>query len=164
MATPRTRSRRNVRLDGGVHPIGTPVAGVSPNTGPLASATWLISRELFPSEPRWFVEVHLDGEDAVHATDDENATRFQLDIYSEEWGYKFSHGGRGSWIRVTDIPFVHGRDDHGLLHLTPKLGEIGSLVRTLEKRHGIALSRDRALIRTNLAGAETKLRDWAMSL
>jgi hypothetical protein len=136
------------------HPIGTP-RGTSPNTGPLAAAAWLLARGLFPRDPRWFVEVELvAGED----------TRFVIEVYTEEWGIAFHHAGRVSWIRVTDIPFVHGRDEHDLLGEVPTLRDIGSLVSTLERRYGIRFPRD-PMIRTSLSdGAESNIRHWARTL
>jgi hypothetical protein len=148
------------------HPIGTPQQGMSPNTGPLASAAWLLARNLRPHEPRWYAEVALDIN--RHATLDEvdqvDATRFHLQIYSEEWGYMFTHLGRTSWIRVTDIAFVHGRDDYELLRTTPSLREIGTLVRSLEHRFAVTLPRDRPLVRTSLVAAERALREWVVTL
>src|SRR5688572_1964560 len=100
---------------------------MSPNTGPLASAAWLLARELFPRDPRWFVELEfVAGED----------TRLVIEIYAEEWGFAFHHAGRVSWIRVTDIAFVHGRDEHELLADTPTLRDIGRLIARLERRYG----------------------------
>lgn len=141
-------------------PIGTP-SGLSPHTGPLASAAWLVARGLSPREPRWYVAIVLDT--AVEASaelDMTTATRFQLEIFAEEWGFMFCHAGQTSWIRVTDIPFVHGRDDHALLAQTPPLREINMLVRRLEERHDIAFGRD-PLVRTSLLGAESAIADWA---
>ncbi len=149
------RSRRKLRAISPVHPIGTPTVGVSFNTGPLASAAWLISRDLTPSHPRWFVEV------AFHPG---SATSFKIEIYSEEWGFVFSHAARESWIRVTDVPFVHGRDDHRLLRMTPRLSDLGALIRSLEERYEIGLSREHAQIATNLVDAEPNIRDWVKSL
>ena len=91
-------------------------------------------------------------------------TRFKLDIYSEEWGYAFSYRERVSWIRVTDIRFVHGRDDHDLLSVTPPLREIQSLIGTLEKRYDLAFDRDRANVCTTIPGAEPALVGWVRSL
>ena len=160
MQTSRTRSRRDVR-PGAAHPVGTPTSGLSPNTGPLAAAAWLAARELCPTEPRWFVELAFD---TLADDSGEAATRFLLEIYSEEWGYMFRHAGQTSWIRVTDIPFVHGRDDHGLLDATPKLRDIGRLVRSLETRFRIELPRHQPLVRTSLPNAEPVIAEWAKSL
>ncbi len=87
-------------------------------------------------------------------------TRFHLNVYPEEWGVFFCHGSRSSWVRVTDEPFVHGRDDHGLLGEEPELGKIGLLLHTLESRYRVRFRRDRALVRTNLPGGDRAIRDW----
>ena len=92
------------------------------------------------------------------------STRFQLEIYGEEWGFVFRHEGKVSWIRITDIPFVHGRDEHGLLSRTPKLRELSQFVRELERRHGFRLPRDSPLIRSSIRDSEVKLRLWALDL
>jgi hypothetical protein len=115
---------------------------------------------------RWHIEIALDVSDApaLMDYDEKSATRFHLDIYSEEWGHYFCHGGRSSWIRVTDLAFVHGRDEHHLLGVTPSLRDVGQLLRHLEQKHAIRFRRDLALIRTNLAGAEPKIRQWLAAL
>ena len=136
------------------HPIGTPTSGVTVNTGPLAAASWLANLGLVPQERRWFVEVVLGDTDK----------RFQLDVYAEEWGYRFEHDGRRSWIRVTDIPFVHGADEHELIRATPPLPHIGRIVRELEARYGITLPREPLAIRSNIDGADAVIRAWAREL
>ncbi|MBA3395961.1 MAG: hypothetical protein H0T89_25240 [Deltaproteobacteria bacterium] len=167
------RSRRNIRPveirrdrdQGNVHPIGTPNGGVSPNTGPLASAAWLMARGGYPTESRWFVEIVLDADAAAgRELDQACATRFMIEVYAEEWGFMFCHRGQVSWIRVTDIPFVHGRDDHQLLRQTPPLRDIGRLIHNLEKQHAIALPRATAIIRTCLTDAESAIREWTAKL
>jgi hypothetical protein len=96
--------------------------------------------------------------------DERSDTRFRLEIYSEEWGVFFCHKGRASWIRVTDIPFVHGRDDFHLLQAVPALNDIASLLRSIEQEHAIAFKREHALIRTNLPAAEPVVRAWIRTL
>lgn len=155
MNRPRTRSRPKV-AELRVHPIGTPPAGSPPNTGPLASAAWLVALELLPTVPRWFVELVYDAP--------EHDTQFQLEIFAEEWGYRFRHAGKTSWIRVTDIPFAHGQDDHGLLRETPKLRDIGRLLRKLETRFGIELANRVPAISTNIEGGEPVILAWARDL
>lgn len=158
MERPRTRSRRGMRRSGlpaSVHPIGTPQMGLSPNTGPVAAAAWLASLDIVPLTQRWSVEISLPAMEQ---------TRFKLDVYSEEWGYSFAYRDRVSWIRVTDIRFVHGSDDHDLLAATPPLRNIRSLVSELEKRYDLAFDRDHAVVRTSIVGAEPALRAWARSL
>ena len=139
-----------------VHPLGTPL-GLSTNTGPIASAAWLAARELYPRDPKWRVEIEL-----VPATSRD--MRLELEIYAEEWGFRFSVGERVSWIRVTDVPFVHGRDDHGLLRATPALRDIGELVRSIERSHAVAFERRTAAIRTTIDGGEPAIRSWLETL
>ena len=139
-----------------MHPIGTPTSGISPNTGPLAAATWLARLEVVPTHAHWFVEVVLGTGNS--------GPQFHLDVYSEEWGFRFVHGARSSWIRVTDIPFVHGRDDHALLAETPKLTAIGRLLGTLEGKFGVRFSRNPLRVRTNVRTAEPKIREWLAGL
>jgi hypothetical protein len=118
--------------------------------GAEASATWLAALGLEPV-PRWYAEVALaDGE-----------SRFFLNVYAEEWGYAFHHGSRASWIRVTDIAFVHGRDDYSLLTTAPDLLAIETVIRRVETDHSLAFPRGESEIRTNLAaGAEHAIRSW----
>jgi hypothetical protein len=140
-----------------VHPIGTP-PGLSPNTGPLASASWLVARELAP-KGRWWVEIALETEDRFG-----HAARFQIEIFSEEWGFLFEHGRKSSWIRITDIPFVHGSDDHALLRETPPLRDIGRLVSALEARFEVSFPRAEAVIRTSLLDSVTTIREWVATI
>lgn len=148
------------------HPIGTPTKGLAPHTGPLAAAAWLVARDVMPDGPQWSVKYVFDADREATFELDEHATstRFQLEIYAQEWGFVFRHGARVSWIRVTDIAFVHGRDDHGLLRETPNLRDVGALLRRLEHRFEVALPRESVLVQTSLVGAETVLRDWALRL
>src|SRR5690349_3802850 len=112
-------------------------AGISSRTaGAMAAEMWLRQRGLSPPPTtRWHVEIALD---VVHTRapsefDEVIATRFHLDIYLEEWGVFFCHGGNASWVRVTDVPFVHGRDDFQLLAVLPPLKDVGQLLRQLER-------------------------------
>jgi len=133
------------------------------NAGALAAQAWLTARNIpRPSLSRWHVEIALDVVDAPARADfdERTATRFHVDIYAEEWGFYCCHRGRASWIRVTDVPFVHGRDDFKLLAAVPPLKEIGSLLRTVEQQHSVWFRRDRALVRTSLATAESAIRRW----
>ena len=139
----------------GIHPIGTPQIGMSPNTGPLASAAWLAALDIVPTSLRWSVEIGLPASDE---------SRFKLEVYSEEWGFSFAYRDRVSWIRVTDIRFVHGRDDHDLLPITPPLREIATLVKTLETRYDLAFDRARANVRTSIPAAEEAVLAWARAL
>lgn len=132
-----------------------------------AALRWLAERKIGATDlKRWHVEVSLAtlaGPAPVNY-DDRVDTRFHVDVYSEEWGFFFCHGGRASWIRVTDIAFVHGRDDFKLLAWTPPLPDVGQLLRTLETQHQIAFNRPHALVRTNIAGAEAAIRSWVQTL
>lgn len=96
--------------------------------------------------------------------DERTASRFHLDLYSEEWGFLFCHRGQLSRIRVTDVAFVHGRDDHHLLDATPALPDIGGLLRSLERRHQIVFRRDLALVRSDLPNVEPAVRRWLLAL
>jgi len=151
-------SRRRTRppRTSSAHPVGTPL-GLATNTGPIASAAWLAARELYPHDRKWRVEIELVAET-------QREVRLELEIYAEEWGFRFSAGERMSWIRVTDVPFVHVRDDHGLLPATPKLHDIGGLVRSIERSHAIAFGRRRATIRTTIDGGEPAIRSWLETL
>lgn len=139
-----------------IHPLVTP-AGLSPNTGPLATAAWLVARGLRPPTGRWHAEILID---AVGQDTKSSPTTLRVELFSEEWGMWFRHGELVSWIRVTDVPFVHGRDDHGLLARTPALNKLGTLVRDLERRHQVRFQIEAALIQTNLVDAESAIRDW----
>ncbi len=136
-----------------MHPIGTP-RGLSANTGPIASAAWLAARDLYPKEARWHAVVTMTAAES----------RFRIEIYAEEWGFFFEHHGRQSWIRVTDVPFVHGVDDHGLLGSTPPLRQIGKLVRALESAHALRFDRAHADIETTIEGGERSVRSWIAGL
>lgn len=119
-----------------------------------------------PGAVRWHAEISLDVVDgpARIEFDDRVDTRFHIDVYSEEWGFFFCHAGRVSWIRITDIPFVHGRDEHQLLAQTPSLEHVGDLVRRLEAKHSVRFNRQHAIIRTNIAAAEPQIRRWLLTL
>ena len=132
-----------------------------------AAMKWLLDRGLNPpTVKRWHVEVSLATYDgpAPLQFDDRIDSRFHIDIYSEEWGFFFCHGGRASWIRVTDIAFVHGRDDFGFVSRAPALDQIGAFLRELESTYQISFQRKHALVRTNLASAEPVIRRWVNSL
>lgn len=118
--------------------------------GAAAADRWLRALGLEPT-PRWHCEIAAFGPGEV---------RFDLNIYAEEWGFCFRSGERASWIRVTDVAFVHGRDDFDLLAKTPDLLAIGPLLEKLEHDHGISFARATASVRTNLADAAPIVRDW----
>lgn len=115
-----------------------------------AAAAWLRALGL-PSVPRWHVEASLQAS---------AATRFHLNVYAEEWGFAFHHARRSSWIRVTDIAFVHGRDDFGLLAAAPDLLGVSALIDALEQTHAIAFRRSSIKVRSNIRGASRVVKDW----
>jgi hypothetical protein len=133
--------------------------------GSLAASAWLRALGL-TAQDRWHVEIALDtsGRRPPTEYDDRVATRFELGIYSEEWGLFFCHAGQASWIRVADLAFVHGRDDFSLLGVVPPLKDIGQLLRRLEQQHTIRFQRDHASIKTNLADAEPAVASWIHAL
>ncbi|HEX5064164.1 MAG TPA: hypothetical protein VFV99_32535 [Kofleriaceae bacterium] len=140
--------------------------GASTTTaGALAAATWLRTRGM-SSPTRWHVEIALDvmNDRAPTDFDETRATRFHLNIYTEEWGVHFVHRGRSSWIRVTDIAFVHGRDEYKLLGILPALKDVGRLLRQLEQTHEIKFQRQHAAVHTNMPQAERAIREWIASL
>ena len=120
--------------------------------GSEAADRWIRVLALQPV-PRWHCEI------TAFATGD---WRFDLNIYAEEWGFCFRSTDRTSWIRITDVPFVHGRDDFQLLGKTPDLLSICVLLAELEAAHGIAFARATASVRTNLADAAGIVRDWLL--
>lgn len=143
-------------------------SGTSSKTaGALAAATWLMDRAITaPIGPRWHVEIALDVMHGRPPTDydEETATRFHLNIYAAEWGVYFCHLGKASWIRVTDVAFVHGKDDYQLLAAVPALKRIGVLLRQIERDHRLMFQRQHASVVTNLANAEPAIRTWVASL
>ena len=145
--------------------LGTP-NGLSTTAGTLAVGAWLYDRGIYaaPRAP-WRVEVTLDHpRDTSRGYAEALDTRFQLFILPDEWGYYFSHAGRVSRIRVTDLVHTELRDDHDLASVTPPLRRIGTLVRRLEHRFGITLPRYDANVATSLPGSEPSVRAWVDSL
>ncbi len=141
--------------------------GTATTAGMLAARTWLTARGLAaPSLTRWHATVLLAPGDAPPPDDVDEArdTRFRVEIFGEEWGFLFCHGGHASWIRITDIPFVHGRDDFRLLAQTPALKDLGLLLRRIERHNGVEFRRQHALVRTNLPAAERAIRGWVATL
>jgi hypothetical protein len=127
--------------------------------GSRASAAWLEQRGLDARQtPHWYVEITLA---ARHASDE---VAFALNIYPEEWGYVLRAGSRVSSIRVTDVVFVHGKDDHQLLPLTPELDHVGELIALIETRTLVAFRRSRAAVRSNLVRASSVVRAWLHSI
>jgi hypothetical protein len=135
--------------------------------GAFAARAWLRERDpAATSTERWHVEIALDviAESAAYDFDETTATRFHLDIYREEWGVWFCHGGRSSRIVVSDAVRVLGRDDYSLLAVMPRLREIGGLIRRLESAHGVQFARAFAEVRTNMPAIEPAIRTWVEAL
>jgi hypothetical protein len=134
--------------------------------GSRAAFDWLGDRKIPRPSTRWHVAIGLDVRDepAPASFDEATDSRFHIEIYAEEWGFFFCTGGRASWIRITDVPFVHMRDDFGLRARVLPLPEIGSLLRALEAEHGLAFKRELAYVNTSLSAAESLIRAWIASL
>jgi hypothetical protein len=140
--------------------------GKGRHAGALATATWLSARGLLvPPRTRWEVSIALDVIDtkAAAAFADATDTRFHVAITSAEWGFFFCHESQMSWLRVTELPFVHERDDFGLLAHVPPLRALGTLVRALEAKYRVLFHREHASIRTTIAGAEPVIQDWVLT-
>ena len=140
--------------------------GALSTDGSRAAFEWLAARGQPVPAMRWHVAIGLDVRDepAPASFDEATDTRFHVEIYSEEWGFFFCYRGKASWIRITDVAFVHMRDDYGLLARTPKLAAIGTLLRALELEHAITFRRKLAYVNTSLSGAEAQIRAWIESL
>jgi hypothetical protein len=140
--------------------------GKGPHAGMLATGSWLAARGLLvPPRTRWEVTIALDVVDrpAQAAFSEARDTRFHIAIASTEWGFYFCHHGRASWIRVTDVPFVHERDDHALLVRMPPLRALGRLVRSLEDTYCVRFRREHAAIRSTITGAEPAIWEWVLA-
>lgn len=120
--------------------------------GADAAERWLRAIGLTPV-PHWHAEI------AIFADGD---SRFDLNVYAEEWGYFLQHAGRTSWIRTTDVAFVHGRDEFGLLVKTPDLLGINAFIADLEVDHQLSFRRATASVRSNISGAAQVIRDWLL--
>lgn len=139
----------------------------SATAGALAASAWLRDRTSSPPAiPRWHVEVALDvvNRRAPTEFDEVTATRFHVNIYAEEWGTFFCHEGRSSWIRVTDIPFVHGKDDFQLFAVMPPLRDVSRLLRRVEQANRIRFQRQHAAIDTNVPNLEGAILAWVATL
>jgi len=140
---------------------------MSNTAGALAASTWMRTiGQIPPTTQRWHVEVLLGLAQARPSTDYDatTETRFHIAIYSEEWGVFACHAGRSSWVRVTDVPFVHGRDDFNLLPRFPPLKDVGALLRHLESELSVRFAREHATIHTNLPAIEQAVRRWVTAL
>jgi hypothetical protein len=120
--------------------------------GAAASHRWLIDRGLEPPSSHWYVEIRIET--------DVLDVRFELNIYPEEWGFVFRYGRRVSSIRITDVAFVHGRDEHQLLSKTPPLEQIGELLAELEQRYVVRFAHKSAIVKSNLIRATAAIRPW----
>ena len=165
----RARTRRDLQprtFTPSPAPVGPPRTRAS-TAGQLAATAWLSARKLrAPAGAPWSIEIGLEtaARPAPVHWDPRRATRFQLHVQAEEWGFRFCHQSRESRIRVTDVAFVHGSDHHGLLAATPALKNIGALLRDLEQRFGIAFHRRHAAIVATLPDAERAIQSWLASL
>lgn len=132
----------------------------------MAVRDWLRDRGLVPTPGHWYVEAALDtvDEPAQQLWSALTDTRFHINLYPGEWGYFFCHGSRASWIRVTDRPLVHNRDDYSMRAQTPALRDIGPFVASLEQRYNVRFQRELALVRSNIDGAEAAVRAWLAAL
>ena len=131
--------------------------------GALATAAWLSARGLLvPARTEWELSIvlGLPGELEPPALADGADTRLHIAISSAEWGFYFCHHDRASWIRVTDVPFIHQRDDFALLFKVPPLRELGSLVRALEETYSVSFCRESAAIRSTIRGSAPAIREW----
>jgi hypothetical protein len=126
-----------------------------PNTGALASSAWLAARDIFPPPGTWSVNVSLTALD--------HDARFEVEIFAEEWGFALRRADKQSWIRVTDVPFVHGADDFSLLARTPRLERIHRLIRDIEREHGLHFDRRTARVSSTF-GETDAIASWAQSL
>jgi hypothetical protein len=145
-------------------PTGTS-RGLSPTV--FAVAAWRSERGIVPPAGlTWRIEICLDAiaHSASRVFAETIDSRFRIVILPEEWAYYFSHAGRVSEVRVTDGAQSGGRDEHNLAASTPQLKNIGTLVRQLEQRFGLALSRSNAMIETSLPGTEPIIRAWVTTL
>ena len=152
-----------------LRPLASSGGAVAQTLGQKTAAAWLRARagSTTPTLERWYVEIAMGLARERPPTDFDEATasRLHISIYAEEWGVYFCHHGRSSWIRVTDMPFVHGRDDHKLLTLLPaSLVDLGSFVRRLEASERIRFERAHASIKTNLESIEPAIRSWLLAL
>lgn len=147
-------------------PAATPSFGGPVTIGSVDSNDWLKHLGIRAVDLHWFVEVALGIDDAPLAEPwrGDRDTRFHVYIYPQEWGFLFSHAAQCSWIRVADRPYVHGRDDYGLVTSTPPLRELSAFARELERKHQLAFRRDAVLVRTNLPAIDDCVRSWAAAL
>jgi hypothetical protein len=129
-----------------------------PSLGSQATAAWIAARGLLiATNARWRVTILLDDGAAVPACE------LHLAIDSNEWSYRVLHDHKMSWIRVRDLPCAASCDDFELLPHTPTLRNLSSLVQMIEDRFDVRLRRASARVRTNVVGAEDKIRLWVVA-
>jgi hypothetical protein len=132
------------------------------HAGALAAAAWLAARGLRPHGPDWTVAISLEvrARPAAAATIKRADSRLHIAISASGWELSFRHRGRASRIRVTEVAFVNGGDEHALIRAFPPLRDVGSLVRSLEHRLAISFHRKHASVRTSLLDGEPQIRCW----
>jgi hypothetical protein len=145
---------------------GLAIHGRGRHAGALATGSWLSARGLAvrPRTP-WQVSIALDviEERAPASFSEATDTRFHIAIGLQEWGFYFCHGGRSSWIRVTEVPFIHERDDFALLLKVPPLRALGGLVRGLEQTYRLRFHREHASIRSTIERSEPAIWEWVLA-
>jgi hypothetical protein len=127
--------------------------------GALASQRWLEERGLASSTTHWYVEITMRP-----WNDEQGTTVLTVNIYPEEWGVIFRHNYKASSLRVTDEPFVHGRDDFTLLADLGELTGLGDLLVKLERRFGFAFDRAHATVQSNIRRATPVVRGWLVAI
>jgi hypothetical protein len=146
MMRPRVEPSRDA------HPARTTMNRIT-TLGAAATAAWVRQHGLDVARtPHWYVEISVPT-DSVDI-------RLEINLYPEEWGVVFRRGNRVSSVRVTDVPFVHGLDDHKLLSELPELARIDDLLAVLERRYDVAFHRTRVTVRSNLTRATAIVRSW----
>lgn len=124
--------------------------------GALAAAKWLRHLGLTPPQRgSWRADLELNAG---------SSTRFSIEVGHVEWGFLFAHAARSSWIRVTDVPFIHDTDDYLLFDQTPPLQSIGLLIRRLERDHQISFRRSNPSVQTDLPGLVPEAMRWLAQL
>lgn len=149
------------------HPIGTPLGtaplGVSRTAGALAVGAWLRDRGIYqPTGNHWRVQIALELNDRP-ASFMFAATRFQITIAPDSWGFVFGHGDRISTIHVASIASARDQDEHRLLAMTPPLRRVGTLLRDLEARYRMFFPRHHAAVRSDISASEPMIRAWIAS-
>lgn len=140
-----------------------PCGAFDRRAGALAAAAWLRARRLrAPVGGAWNATIALEVRDrpTLPSCNKPGDSRFELAVTSSAWSFVFRHRGLASAIRVTDVAIVDGHDDYELIRRVPPLRDMGSLIRTFERRHAIAFHREHACVCTSLVDAEPPIRAW----